>query len=363
MEHVIIHCNAVEAFNKKFNALATKARKANKPIPVVHMYDYVMVSYNRRPVRFNCKVVEIECDIIRHDGWELLGIAKHESSGWTVHSFNGATIPRTPDGRRCDHCNMAHARSKVAFLSKDGEQRQVGLNCLAAYTGIDPKSIASMFAAVRSLRNGAVKLEFIPDNANPRDLSVDLVWFVAHCIALIKEFGFIRTGSDKSTASMAFCAESCPSDAHIELANQAIAQAFLSADDSDFAHNRAVVAASGCASIRNIGIAACIARIVTTPVATAEPVAPAPLLEPWVKMQNFPNCTVMAAERRLVSNEYGEFIYTSIKLSTETNQIITWFASKPIDIEVGSVINFRCKYKGVDKYTPNAVSVSHGRFI
>ncbi|MDQ2737922.1 MAG: hypothetical protein M3Y35_04705 [Actinomycetota bacterium] len=84
---------------------------------------------------------------VKIGGWTFAGRLDVLADGTTV----AMTIPGQeldgfrPTDQQCDHCETKRARNSTYLLrGKDGDVKQVGSNCLEAFTGIAPKGLWSL---------------------------------------------------------------------------------------------------------------------------------------------------------------------------------------------------------------------------
>jgi len=102
------------------------------------------------------------------DGWEFVAVLSHvEDVGTVLRVCPGATVAegemaryREASPENCDHCRVRRARSDTFIIrNREGELKQVGRQCLAAYTGLEnPEALCAaaevLFAVSRVLEGG-----------------------------------------------------------------------------------------------------------------------------------------------------------------------------------------------------------------
>lgn len=105
--------------------------------------------------------VTLTAPVIRSvEGWELRGVVEwHEGhDAWeavvvAAPGFEGKR-PSAPTVNICEHCNAIRNRKTTYIVQgPDGESRQVGRQCIKAYTGIDPERVMSLASLVSDLRD------------------------------------------------------------------------------------------------------------------------------------------------------------------------------------------------------------------
>lgn len=155
--------------------------------------------------------VEIEVtttEPIRIEGWTLVATLesfKSEESGeWAtlVHAVPDQEVPyefRDADFRRCDHCEKRLGRRQSFVITKDGEYRQIGKNCLADFLRTDPARIIWAASLVKLAKDTA------DDERWPRIpsaySSLDLLIHVAQAVRV--EGDWFSSQSDRATARTA----------------------------------------------------------------------------------------------------------------------------------------------------------------
>lgn len=93
------------------------------------------------PKRYRIRaIVEVYGEVPKVDGWEFAATVQWDSVvGAIVNRVPGldeVALPR-PVERECEHCNSRrHRKDTFLVVSDDGDVKQVGRNCLTAFTGI-----------------------------------------------------------------------------------------------------------------------------------------------------------------------------------------------------------------------------------
>lgn len=147
--------------------------------------------------------LNIESDIVRKDGWTVVGQIECVEYGKNVVKmfdetpvYNGwYTEPLV-----CYHCFTTRAR-RFVYIIKDerGVCKTVGKSCLKEYTGIDPKLIA-MNQEVGDLIFNEYNVDDY-DFGGHYDFAYDVLDAIATANDIIKEHGYVKSDENNSTKS------------------------------------------------------------------------------------------------------------------------------------------------------------------
>ena len=185
---------------------------------------------------------EFEMESLKLGEWKPLAVIEHmaliESGNARnmVHGIGDGELSAdwwTADSN-CVHCNNKRRRNKTVILqSTNGELKQVGTTCIKDFTGIDAADIISLYADIQDI--------FIEEprcydgGNNYASEYVSTFDYLAHCIALIKQYGYNKDwNSEHCTKVEAWrkaCHGSADNEATIEAKN--IISFFASADRDD----------------------------------------------------------------------------------------------------------------------------------
>lgn len=104
-------------------------------------------------------IVHVYGEVPRVPGWQFAGTVQWDAhAGAMVNRVPGldeAVALPTPTERRCDHCGtVRHRNDTFLVLADSGELRQVGRNCLTAYTGIPVGWVSTAMAGVEEVEPG-----------------------------------------------------------------------------------------------------------------------------------------------------------------------------------------------------------------
>lgn len=93
---------------------------------------------------------------VEHNGWRFAATLTWDpEAGMVSRTVPGETLLERPEEKRCDVCGKPRNRRDTYVIQRDGEQMQVGSDCLEQFLGIRPQ--------------GLWMLDFEPDCPAPRD--------------------------------------------------------------------------------------------------------------------------------------------------------------------------------------------------
>lgn len=269
-----IYADMLDEVTKKLNKLARKAERYNVPFSYtigeehpqkvsIHEYDEITNSTHVKDSYMVSAVdVVVDCDgFIRSSDWAVVAKLEHTDKGNIVTPFGGAAVSNDWYSLlpRCEHCNSNRER-KTTFIVKhsSGSIKQVGKTCLKDYTGIDP-ALAALWACVRDIFPESFDLDDFGWEGHRRIRVFDTTDVLAHACDLIKANGYRKANSYRSTKEEVFdrlINDLIPTAEGMEQAKKV--NEWLKTRDApdvgDLERNCSVLAKSGYAKIRHIGI-------------------------------------------------------------------------------------------------------------
>lgn len=79
---------------------------------------------------------------LQHDGWTFAGTMSWDAeAGLVTRMAPGQTLVEKPKEKFCDVCGQERTRNDTYIVQKNGEQKQVGSNCLKRFMGIRPAGL------------------------------------------------------------------------------------------------------------------------------------------------------------------------------------------------------------------------------
>ena len=134
----------VQAYLDKIDKANRKAKRAGLPAGFSAVItDTVRVTRERGGIRFDVEeqVLEISGDSQSKPGWSFGATVDWSNEGGqpVLHilpTYDGPTLPR-PTSKVCEHCNTVRSRKETFLVvGPDNAVKQVGRQCLTAFTGI-----------------------------------------------------------------------------------------------------------------------------------------------------------------------------------------------------------------------------------
>ncbi len=147
------------------------------------------------------KIVSIEGETPKLDGWKLIAAIECQASGENLVScVPGETVPvsyRSTD-THCDHCNSDRRRKEVFILqNEDGRYAQVGRNCISDFLGGKSPDAIVAYAQwgfdLDSLMSSAEDFEGFGGGRG--ETTFNLEEFVKTTSAMIRKFGWVSRGT------------------------------------------------------------------------------------------------------------------------------------------------------------------------
>lgn len=249
-----IYAHRLEELQKQYKRLATKANAAGletaltvgEPyIKEVKYYDFDSVNkcytWNHKTTFIKVVDVDLQYPNYKLGSYDLIAIIDHTLSPTenAIYSYNdNYKIPtkyRTAPPC-CDHCRTQRQRNNTALLmdSASGELKQVGINCLKEYTGINANDVICAFIALEeAFEELDTERGYYTGGAPAHVATVD---YIAFCVNYINHKGY-----DKSLKNLAFdevLKERSPAtDADRETAHKVIDYFKNGRFDDEFLHN------------------------------------------------------------------------------------------------------------------------------
>ena len=131
-------------------ALIARANRRAERAHIPHQFEYTVERYDRKQRNPNTHLVEVEPrakitlnrPTVEHDGWTFLGTMEWTEGGLVTRVAPGVTLKNRPEAKRCDACGVARNRIDTYLVrGPDGEEKQVGSNCLETFLGVKPGSL------------------------------------------------------------------------------------------------------------------------------------------------------------------------------------------------------------------------------
>lgn len=360
----------------------------------------IAISVGELRVEKRGKVEEIYADVEllspeppKVDGWQFVAVLSHvEDVGTVLRACPGADLAegelkryRTADPQNCDHCHAKRRRTDT-FVVRDasGSLRQVGRQCLAAYTGIaNPAYLceaAEILCAAGEILRGA---EDASGAAGPREYA-SIASYLPFVACSIREDGWLsRTAAReqgtpyKATASLAqseglFASPQqkhvyVPSEKDYSLAAAAIAhceEIFGGCDVdalSDYESSLRVAMASGVLRPRLEGLVASAIVFYQRDVERRARTESFALRAARSRYQG------VAGERRVFEDlrvdhcssfatDFGaKFLYA---LSDSDDNMFAYFSTRDLDLAPGQVVSLRGTVKKHELRTPKTEKVA-----
>lgn len=249
-----IYAHRLEELQKQYKRLATKANAAGletaltvgEPyIKEVKYYDFDSVNkcytWNHKTTFIKVVDVDLQYPDYKLGSYDLIAIIDHTLSPTenAIYKFNDA-LPIPTKYRTappcCDHCKTQRQRNNTALLmdSASGELKQVGINCLKEYTGINANDVIRAFIALEeAFEELDTERGYYTGGAPAHVATVD---YIAFCVNYINHKGY-----SKDLKNLAFdevLKERSPAtDADRETARKVIDYFKNGRFDDEFLHN------------------------------------------------------------------------------------------------------------------------------
>lgn len=131
-------------------ALIARANRRAERAKIPHRFEYTVERYDRKQRNPDTHIEEVQQrakitlnrPTIEHDGWTFLGTMEWTEGGLVTRVAPGVTLKHRPEAKRCDACGVARNRIDTYLVrGPDGEEKQVGSNCLETFLGVKPGTL------------------------------------------------------------------------------------------------------------------------------------------------------------------------------------------------------------------------------
>ena len=280
-----------------------------------------------------------------------------------------------PETQMCDHCGTNRNRTSTYLLqSGDGEVKQVGSNCLEAFTGIAPKGLWSMewepddassddeggFGSggwERAAAPGDVLRMALAVTDNGRSyMSVARAEYSGqNATSGTVRLYLFPSPRERDTPEYQAAAALAQAPETAELAKQVLEYARTIEGDDDYPSNLRSMAAQEHLSSKHIGLMASAVsgwRRKQEQEAKAEADRATPALNEWAGTAGEKLTAISATvvgTQYIPGDRYGG--QTLITIRDDKGRTLKWFASNPPDVEEGGRVTIdKATIKGLDEY-------------
>ena len=143
------------------------------------------------------KVLVIEGEPLKYQGWEFIGVAEFIEEQIILHGFSDENPIQVSDVKKgyCDHCQKVRNRGKVIFVkNKEGKLSQVGSSCVKDFIGwtfyasalVTEEDFAEEFGGYQFGGISAISTEAI----------------IAHAIKAVSKLGYVKSAEGVSTKDL-----------------------------------------------------------------------------------------------------------------------------------------------------------------
>lgn len=202
---------------KKVDAEGIKVESMNKTVKKFNKQNFEVFEVTMSKPRFAIGNYQVDAVMTKEEGAEL------------VFTFNGFEhdINSKVDYRRCDHCNVKHARKTVVQISENDKVMQVGKSCIKDYMGVSLSTFGWLHGMV-DLFSDSEYWDIDQDEKEPRGVVVfEVSDVLAHTYDVCSVGGYKKVDTldgVPSTASVEYLIGKCalPSDEGYAWAEKAI---------------------------------------------------------------------------------------------------------------------------------------------
>ncbi len=347
---------AIETANRKLARAGVAERFTYSTTETVEPKLVTLDSGAQRTVYRSMTTLTLNRALISVAGWQFVATLVHEDDAVIIRtvpgrSLDGAVV-RTD--RLCDHCHTQRSRKDTYVIRRgaDGQLKQVGSNCIAAFLGVRPAGLWALQFDLEPTISGAENLA-----AAAGDLRVPVRDILAHALAVSDhgrsfttrsavQFGGRATADDvmsvlfdqKGTGSEAAWRAEMQQLAAAIVEEQAELDAVLAtgralAGESDYARNvRALVDLEFC-DLRHVALIASLVKIHYNELTRrAQKASWAPgFLAP--AEDKIVGVVATVTTVKVVEGHYGP--KTLIIFQTVDGHAIKWFATGSRDVNLG----------------------------
>lgn len=140
----------VEAFINEINKANRRLERSGITDRFTYTTEDTVVSDPDNGINYQAVKFVLNKPRISLNGWDFMGTVDHyinEDGEQVVTTYGAGDKPldtgfESDDAVKCDHCGYRRSRNKTYVVkNKEGEYKQVGSNCLAAFLGVKPKGL------------------------------------------------------------------------------------------------------------------------------------------------------------------------------------------------------------------------------
>lgn len=309
---------------------------------------------------------------LAHDDWQFVGkVSWDPEAGAIVHTADGVTLHERPSRATCDVCGQSRTRNDTFIIERDGEQMQVGGDCVKRFFGIRPAGLWMLDFDLE------IPSEHDPSSA-PRDAyRTDRIETMAVAVAAVNAAGWVSraNASPSNPATAELVAETLfgrhpETDAAKERKRKALAAEITGGieeakataakviefvtdpannDGSEYFENLAAVVGAESVSRKNLGIfvsaVSAYQRAEAKKIAAAAHASSKHIGKPGEKIADH---KVKVTSVRPLANAYG--ITTLVEMIDEDGNVLKWFASGDKPFKAGDSYTLAATIKDHDSY-------------
>lgn len=151
----------IQKWIKKIDTANRKAQRAGLGSPwrgVVTGVETISKKIGGVTVEEIVQVLEITGESMSKPGWSFAATVDWTADPPVIRTsptYEGPTLPR-PDSRVCEHCNTVRSRNETFLVvGPDGAVKQVGRQCLTAFTGIPLGWVSELWGLAQTFEGGS----------------------------------------------------------------------------------------------------------------------------------------------------------------------------------------------------------------
>jgi hypothetical protein len=375
----LIPSSRLDGMTKLINKLARKIAKGKThadfeptidPMRTVVMEQY---SNNLFPIKPNVdysdkNVAEYTWVTIKYqqpvlNGWSLVAVYDWETTPEGVRTCFVSTVPdqmvlpeyRNVEDGECNHCHTNRKRNKSMLITKNFlEYKVVGSTCIKDFLGHHtPNSLIDVFKFEQELRS------YWSEFSGPAMESYTSVEYILQLAAMfVRRYGYKKTSDMESTVSrlMEYLDPCCkeeieyvknhkPSLVDQHNATQTIEWIKGQSTASDYIDTLNKCITAGAVTSKRFGVVCSSVGVYLKSTETKAPVS-----NEWIGTvgERIKSLTAAVDRVRFAEGMYG--MTTIVTLVTNSGDIITWFASKELDVEKHDTWKFDATIKKHDDF-------------
>lgn len=353
-----------------------KANRRAERAGISERFAYDVERYEHRYVEEGIERVEERVKLtlvtpaLRHDDWEFIAKVKWDpEAGPTVHTADGARLRERPDLQRCDICHSDRPRNDTFVIERDGEQLQVGGDCVKRFFGIRPQGLWMLGYDLEA---------HMPDDEGGYSRGADRTdreQTMALTVAVVEELGWLprsRAGQagKEPTADVVQALLYYPRDFEKTAEGRALKDRIFARmedcedkaekiieyvtdpdnnDGSEYFENLAAVVAAPSVSSKNLGIfASAVAAYDRAQSRKAEAAAKAHSEFIGTEGQKVADVPVTVTNIRYLDGDYG--VRTLVEMADKDGNVVKWFASGRKEFEKGQSFTLAATVKKHEEY-------------